>query len=54
MNIQREIVGSNLAVGVDVFFSVVVVTCCQVDVSATNRSLVQRSPTDCGESLCVI
>jgi hypothetical protein len=22
--------------------------CCQVEVSATGRSLVQRSPTDCG------
>jgi hypothetical protein len=28
--------------------------CCQVEVSATNLSLVQRSPTDCGASLCVI
>jgi len=28
--------------------------CCQVEVSATNWSLVQRSPTDCGASLCVI
>jgi len=28
--------------------------CCQVEVSATSRSLVQRSPTDCGASLCVI
>jgi acyl dehydratase len=27
--------------------------CCQVVVSATGRSLVQRSPTDCGVSLCV-
>jgi hypothetical protein len=27
---------------------------CQVEVSATSRSLVQRSPTDCGASLCVI
>jgi hypothetical protein len=27
---------------------------CQVEVSATGRSLVQRSPTDCGVSLCVI
>jgi hypothetical protein len=27
---------------------------CQVEVSATNWSLVQRSPTDCGASLCVI
>jgi hypothetical protein len=28
--------------------------CCQVEVSATGRSLVQRSPTYCGVSLCVI
>jgi len=28
--------------------------CCQVEVSATSWSLVQRSPTDCGASLCVI
>jgi hypothetical protein len=34
--------------------SVVRVVCCQVEVSATSRSLVQRSPTDCGVSLCVI
>ena len=27
--------------------SVVSVVCCQVEVSATSRSLVQRSPTDC-------
>ena len=35
-------------------FSVVSVVCCQVEVSATSWSLVQRSPTDCGASLCVI
>ena len=34
--------------------SVVSVVCCQVEVSATGWSLVQRSPTDCGVSLCVI
>jgi hypothetical protein len=28
--------------------------CCQVEVSATSWSLVQRSPTECGASLCVI
>ena len=28
------------------------VVCCQVQVSATSWSLVQRSPTDCGVSLC--
>jgi hypothetical protein len=34
--------------------SVVSVMCCQVEVYATSWSLVQRSPTDCGASLCVI
>jgi hypothetical protein len=33
---------------------VVCVVCCQVEVSATSWSLVQRSPTDCGATLCVI
>jgi hypothetical protein len=34
---------------------VVSVVCCQVEVSATGWSLVQRSPTDCGVSqMCVI
>jgi hypothetical protein len=28
------------------------VVCCQVEVSATGRSLVQRTPTDCGVSQC--
>jgi hypothetical protein len=28
------------------------VVCCQVEVSATSWSLVQRSPADCGPSLC--
>jgi hypothetical protein len=35
-------------------FSVVSGVCWQVEVSATNWSLVRRSPTDCGASLCVI
>jgi len=34
--------------------SVVSVVCCQVEVYATDWSLVQRSPTDCGASLYVI
>ena len=34
--------------------SVVIVVCCQVEVSATDWSFVQRSPTDCGASLYVI
>jgi len=36
------------------YLSVVMVVCCQVEVSATSWSLVQRSPTDCAASLCVI
>ena len=28
------------------------VVCCQVEVSATGRSLVQRAPTECGVSQC--
>ena len=31
---------------------VVCVVCCQVEVSATGRSLVQRIPTECGVSEC--
>jgi hypothetical protein len=34
--------------------SVVSFVRCQVEVSSTSRSLVQRSPTDCGASSCVI
>jgi hypothetical protein len=37
----------------DVLF-VVSVVCCQAEVSATSLSLVQRSPTDCCASFCVI
>jgi hypothetical protein len=36
------------------WLSFVSVVCCQVDVSASSWSLVQRSPTDCGASLYVI
>ena len=32
--------------------SLVSVVCCHVDISATGRSLVQRSPTECGVSAC--
>jgi predicted Zn-ribbon and HTH transcriptional regulator len=34
--------------------SVVSITRCQVEVSAKSWSLVQRSPTNCGASLCEI
>ena len=37
-----------------VWMFVVRVVCCQVEVCATSWSLVHRSPTDCGASLCVI
>ena len=43
-------VGSNPTGGTDVSLSCVV--CCQVEVSATGWSLVQRNPTECGASEC--
>ena len=42
--------GSNPAEGMAV--SAVIVLCCQVEVSASGWSLVQRSPTECGVSEC--
>jgi hypothetical protein len=42
--------GSNPTEGMDVCLSVVIVAYCQVEVSATSRSLVQRNPTECGVS----
>jgi len=47
------IVGSN-PTGGHGCLSVVCVVCCQVEVSTTRWSRVQRSPTDCDASLCVI
>jgi hypothetical protein len=44
------IVGSNPAVCMDVCYECCV--CCQVEVSATSWSLVQRSPTECGVPEC--
>jgi hypothetical protein len=38
----------------DVFLLWVLWCCCQVEASATSRSLVQRSSTDCDVSLSVI
>jgi hypothetical protein len=32
--------------------SLLSVACCQVDVTATSRSLLQRSPAECGVSVC--
>jgi hypothetical protein len=45
------IASSDLIGGMDVLFHESVV-CCQVEVLATDRSLVQRSPTDCSVSEC--
>jgi hypothetical protein len=45
------IAGLNPAEGMDVCL-LWVLCVCQVEVSATGWSLVQRSPTDCGASLC--
>ena len=36
------------------YLSLVMVVRCQVEVTATSWSVAQRSPTDCGASLCVI
>ena len=36
------------------YVSLVSVVCCQVQVSATGLSIVEKSPTDCGVSLCAI
>jgi len=36
------------------YIYIFVVVCCQVEISATSWSFVQRSRTDCGASLCVI
>jgi len=56
MNINDAVagpsVGSNPTGGMEACLLCVV--CCQVEVCVTNWSLVQRSPTDCGASLCVI
>ena len=30
------------------------VVCCEVEIPATSRSIVQRIPTECDSSLCVI
>jgi hypothetical protein len=48
------IVGSNPTGGAWMFVSCTVFMCCQVEVSATGRSLLQRNPTDCDVCLSVI
>jgi hypothetical protein len=34
------------------YLSLASVVCCQIEVSATGRSLVQRSPAECGVAEC--
>ena len=58
---KARVCGRSLAVtadsnpgGMHGCLSVVSVVCCKVKVSETDRSLVQRSPVDCGVSFCVI
>jgi hypothetical protein len=48
-----KIVGSNPTGGMDVCL-LRVLCVVRLEVSATSGSVVQRSPTDCGASLCVI
>jgi hypothetical protein len=48
-HLRAGIVGSNPA---GAWMSVSFVVCCQVEVSASGWSLVQRSPTECGVSEC--
>jgi hypothetical protein len=45
---QPVIAGSNPAGA----WTLVIVVCCQVEVSVTVRSLIQRRPTECGVSEC--
>jgi hypothetical protein len=45
------VAGSNPPGGMDV--CLLWLLCCQVEVYAKGRSLVQRSPTDCGVTMCV-
>jgi hypothetical protein len=48
------LLGLRVRIPLEAWMFVVSVVCCQVEVSATGRSLVQRSPTDCVVSFCVI
>jgi hypothetical protein len=51
---QREKTGQKKSRWGHGCLSVVSVVCCQVEVSATSWLVVQRSPTECGESkVCV-
>jgi len=46
------VVGYHFAESMSVCLSVVTVVCCQLEVSATGRSVIQSSPTEC-VNVCV-
>jgi hypothetical protein len=46
------VLGSNPAKGMDVCVSRECCVCCQVQIFAMGRSLIQRSPTECSVSEC--
>ena len=48
----RSLAGTVVSNPAGVRFSFVCVVVCQVEVSLSDRSIVQRSPTDCGVSEC--
>jgi hypothetical protein len=52
--VQRENKKKKNPAGGHGCLSLASVVCRQVEVSETGRSLIQRSPTKCGVSLCVI
>jgi len=47
-----RLLGSWVRIPQGAWMTVVSVVCCQVEVSASGRSFVQRSPTKCGASEC--
>ena len=49
-----HLLGLRVPIPLGAWISLVTVVCCQVEVSETGRSFVQRSPADCGVSLRVI
>jgi hypothetical protein len=51
--VASRLPGLRIRIPQGALFSVVSVVCCQVLVSVTDRSPVQRSPTGCGMSECV-
>jgi hypothetical protein len=54
MSTAARLLWSWVRISLGAWMFICCVVCCQVEVSATSWSLVQRSHTDCGASLCVI